>query len=156
VAAPRPTPCIHGHLHRLATNRGETCGLGGSRAAAAGEATLRVSNGPAELAELAVAGRRVRARVAATGPALLATSQPAIPGWRASLDGEPAEPVLVHGAFLGLVVPPGDHEVAFVYAPRSWTFGLVACAAGVVLGGLMLRPAGRDPSEGLLPSGRSG
>ena len=129
---------------------GEALGaLGGSRAEVARGAPVRVANGPAEVAELSAAGRRVRARVEAVGPALLATSQPAIPGWRASLDGEPAEPVLVHGAFLGVVVPPGDHEVELLYAPRSWTFGLVACAVGVVLGALMLRR--REPQGSGVP-----
>ena len=120
--------------------------------ASVGAAPVRVANGPATVAELAAGGRRVHARVSAAGPALLATSQPAIPGWRAALDGEPAEPVLVHGAFLGLVVPPGEHEVDFVYAPRSWTFGLVACAVGMALGGIMLRtPRPRRPHADRAP-----
>jgi hypothetical protein len=90
-------------------------------------------NGGADVEELTVEGRRLTARVAAQAPALLATSQPALPGWRLTLDGEEAPAVRVNGAFLGLVVPAGAHAVEMVYAPRAWPVGLAMLAVGVLL-----------------------
>lgn len=95
-------------------------------------------SGPAELAGLVVEPRRLRARVTAQAPALVATSQPAIPGWRLYVDGRPALELRVNGAFLGVVVDAGEHAVEMVYAPRSWTWGLALAAAGAVLAGLLL------------------
>ncbi|MCB1058503.1 MAG: YfhO family protein, partial [Acidobacteria bacterium] len=96
-------------------------------------------NGEAAVTEVTVRGRRLAARVVASAPALIATSQPAIPGWRARVDGEPAALVETDGAFLGLLVGPGDHRVEVVYAPASWRWGLVACALGVLVAAFLLR-----------------
>jgi hypothetical protein len=100
-------------------------------------------SGPATLDALAVAPRRLRARVTAEAPALLATSQPAIPGWRLTLDGAVVPPLRVNGAFLGTVVPAGTHEVEMVYAPRSWRWGLVLFAAGLAAAVLLVVARGR-------------
>jgi hypothetical protein len=94
-------------------------------------------SGPAELADLVVEPRRLRARVTAEAPALVATSQPAIPGWRIYVDGGRALELRVNGAFLGVVVDAGEHAVEMVYAPRSWTWGWVLFAAGAVLAVLL-------------------
>ncbi len=93
---------------------------------------------PARVEELAVAARRITALVTAQGDALVATSQPAIPGWRVMLDGEEVESLAVNGAFLGLVVPEGPHRVEMVYAPRSWTLGWLLAAGGLLAGGGLL------------------
>ncbi|HMB53271.1 MAG TPA: YfhO family protein [Thermoanaerobaculia bacterium] len=98
-----------------------------------GEGRLR-DNGTAEVRELVVDGRRVTATVEAAGAAFLATSQPAIPGWRVLLDGEEEPNVMrVNGAFLGLVVPEGTHRVELVYAPASWRWGWLLFALGALL-----------------------
>ncbi|HUF78469.1 MAG TPA: YfhO family protein, partial [Thermoanaerobaculia bacterium] len=57
-------------------------------------------------------------------------------GWRAAIDGKPAEPVTVNSAFLGLRVPPGVHRVELDYRPRGWVWGLGlfwAAVAGMAL-----------------------
>ena len=110
-----------------------------------GEGRLR-DNGAARVSELAVDGRRVGVTVEAEESAFLATSQPAIPGWRVTLDGAEPTVMRVNGAFLGLVVPQGTHRVEMVYAPASWRWGWVAFAVGLVAAaGLVLtgRTAGR-------------
>lgn len=94
-----------------------------------------LTNPAAEIAELVVAGRRIAARVAAQGPTIVASSQPAIPGWRVEVDGRPVEPLSIHGAFLGVAVPAGEHRVEMVYAPASWRVGLGLAVLGVVIGG---------------------
>ncbi len=99
----------------------------------------RYPNGALEISGLKVAPRRLEARVAAGGLALVATSQPAIPGWRLWVDGKEREPVRVNGAFLGALVQPGRHEVAFRYAPKSWRLGWILFGVGVFGAGLILR-----------------
>ncbi|HEX2644112.1 MAG TPA: YfhO family protein, partial [Thermoanaerobaculia bacterium] len=60
---------------------------------------------------------------------LLATSVPALPGWRVRSGGRDLPLVTVNGAYLGVRVPAGTREVELRFMPR----GLVA---GAVLGGL--------------------
>lgn len=45
----------------------------------------------------------------------------AYPGWRATVDGEPAPILRADGLFRALILGPGEHIVAFEYTPR---FGL--------------------------------
>lgn len=97
-----------------------------------------VANPAARIEELDVAGRRIRARVVAPGPTLVASSQPAIPGWRVEVDGRRVEPLSIHGAFLGVAVPAGDHRVEMLYAPVSWRVGLGLAGLGLVLAGVMV------------------
>lgn len=110
---------------------------------AAGGAAVRRPNGRAEVLDLEVGRGRVRAVVEAVEPALVASGQPAIPGWRLAVGGEPAEPVIVDGAFLGLEVPAGRHAVELVYAPASWRLGLWCAGAGAVLAAALLAGAWR-------------
>lgn len=108
---------------------------------AVGRAGRRLPSGPAELVDLVVEPRRITAEVVAEARALVATSQPAIPGWRLTVDGEPETAMWVNGAFLGAVVEEGRHRVELVYAPRSWSWGLGLFAGGLVLSlGLLLLP----------------
>lgn len=78
--------------------------------------------------------------------ALVASSVTAVRGWRASVDGEPAEPVTVNGAFLGVRVPPGVHGVELVYSPAGWRRGWALCggalAALLVAGAVRFRRRG--------------
>lgn len=90
------------------------------------------SNPRARIRDLKVARRRITARVEAAEPAVVVSSQPAIPGWRLALDGEPIRPLRVNGAFLGARVPAGEHRLELRYAPGSWRLGLVLAALGLV------------------------
>lgn len=72
---------------------------------------------------------RVVLEVPGEGERLLATSVPALPGWRARSGGQDLPLVTVNGAYLGARVPAGAGEVELRFVPR----GLVA---GAILGGL--------------------
>jgi hypothetical protein len=64
-------------------------------------------------------------------PRLLATSQPWPEGWHASIEGVPAETVVVNGAFLGVVLPAGTDRLSLRFRPPGLLpgAGLAALAA---------------------------
>ena len=72
--------------------------------------------------------------------ALLLYSEAWMPGWRATIDGEPAAVMRVDGALLGVVVPAGASRVVFDYLPLGWKIGwpisLVAVMGLLVWGGV--------------------
>jgi hypothetical protein len=78
---------------------------------------------------------RITARTSARSRQLLIIGERFDAGWTLSNDGYPASPILVNGDFLGALVEPGDHEVAFRFAPKSFRIGAVCSVAG---GGLIL------------------
>jgi hypothetical protein len=106
----------------------------------------RHRNGEARLLALSVAPGRIAIEVEAETAALVATSQPAIPGWRVFRDGEELEPLRVNGAFLGALAPPGRSRVEMVYRPASWRWGWVLFALGGT-GCLVAACGSRRPRE---------
>jgi hypothetical protein len=42
------------------------------------------------------------------------------PNWRATVDGEPADAVMLMPSYVGVKVAPGTHLVRFEYGPRFW------------------------------------
>ena len=68
--------------------------------------------------------------------AVLVTSERYDPGWKVEIDGVPAEVRRVNFGFRGVIVPPGAHEVRFVYRPivARIGFGLSAFSLVALLG----------------------
>ena len=69
------------------------------------------------------------------------------PGWKVTLDGEPADLHRVDYLLRGTTLPPGRHRVEFRYEPLSWRVGwivslvaLLVTVAVVVLGVRARRP----------------
>jgi uncharacterized membrane protein YfhO len=56
------------------------------------------------------------------------------PGWRARVDGDPAEVLRADFAFRAVRVPAGRHAVELRYAPGSFRLGLAAAALAAGLG----------------------
>lgn len=75
----------------------------------------------------------ISARVDTDAPVLLVVSEAHYPGWSATVDGRDADIVLADGAFLGVVVPPGDHRVEFAFAPTHLTASVVLLGLGALL-----------------------
>jgi uncharacterized membrane protein YfhO len=69
----------------------------------------------------------------ANAPAFLVTSDVFYPGWRATIDGAPAELFQTDYAFRGLPVPAGTHAVRFEFSPRSFYQGVFISAASLLL-----------------------
>jgi hypothetical protein len=88
-----------------------------------------------ELRERGPGTWRLATRVADDAPAFLVLSQSDVPGWRATIDAQPAPIYRANGLVQGIVVPPGEHEVAVEYRPPSVAYGaaISLAAAGVIL-----------------------
>ena len=76
-----------------------------------------------------------RAEIISDGPGLLVLSELAYPGWRAWIDGELTDVVVVEDLFRAVELGPGQHQVVFAYRPRSlfWGLGLLLIALFFVL-----------------------
>ena len=69
----------------------------------------------------------------AGAPTYLVLSEIWYPGWRATVNGAPAEVVRVNGGLRAVAVPTGAATVEVWFAPNSWRYGLGAFVGGVVL-----------------------
>jgi len=54
------------------------------------------------------------------------------PGWKAEIDGRPADIVEVFGVVMGIVVGPGSHELTLVYRPRLFLAGALISLTSLV------------------------
>jgi hypothetical protein len=76
--------------------------------------------------------QRVTIETSSSGARLLVLSEVYFPGWTATVDGEPAPIHRANFAFRAVSLPEGKHIVEFRYRPRSFTYGLLASAVGVI------------------------
>ena len=89
-------------------------------------------------------------------PGLLVLTDTYLPGWRASVGGQPTPLYIANHAFRAVMVPAGTHSVTFTYAPASlrWGVGISGAALVVlVVGALWARrlPPREFAREELLP-----
>jgi hypothetical protein len=84
---------------------------------------------------------RIEVETSAPAPSLLVLAENYYPGWRARLDGRPAEILRVNYGLRGVVVPAGAHEVVFIYRPASVLWGLAVSLLTAAL--LLLWSRGR-------------
>ncbi len=66
-------------------------------------------------------------------PSLLLLTDAYYPGWQVAVDGRPAELIQADGLFRGVLLPSGEHEVTFSFAPRTFQLGFMMTAAGLIL-----------------------
>jgi hypothetical protein len=100
-------------------------------------------DGPAAAADAPVRGDAVRivldmesvVEIEATlaRPGLVVLADAYYPGWRATVDGAPAEIVATNHLFRGVVAPAGTHRLRLEYRPASFVAGAIASVAGWLL-----------------------
>jgi hypothetical protein len=73
-----------------------------------------------------------RVGVSGAEPSLVVVAEADFPGWEATVDGEAAPVLRADGAFLGVAVGPGDHEIELRYREPA------AAAAGRLVTGATL------------------
>ena len=76
---------------------------------------------------------QVTATVESTRGGRLVLTDLAYPGWSVRVDGEAVESVRVEGMYRGVDVPPGSHEVTWVYRPTSVIVGAVLSGVSLAL-----------------------
>ena len=67
------------------------------------------------------------------------------PGWRLTIDGQPARIIEAYGALRGVVVEQGVHTIDMIYRPLSNLGGAALSLTGLIaVGGIVLwsRPRG--------------
>jgi uncharacterized membrane protein YfhO len=70
-------------------------------------------------------------------PGVLVVSEAYFPGWQATIDGNLTPVFTVHGALLGLELPPGQHDVVLTYRPPVLMAGGLVTALALVLSGFL-------------------
>jgi uncharacterized membrane protein YfhO len=81
--------------------------------------------GPTGKAEIvAYEPERVRVRASLRRDGFLVLHDVHHPGWRVRVDGGDAELLRANYVFRAVRLPAGDHDVEFVFRPRSFTWSL--------------------------------
>ena len=76
----------------------------------------------------------ITVRYRAETPGLLVVADAYERGWRAAIDGAPAQVIRANGAFLAVAITgAGDHLVEFSYRPPSWGWSVAAAAVGLLI-----------------------
>ncbi|MGE5603276.1 MAG: YfhO family protein, partial [Nitrososphaerales archaeon] len=89
--------------------------------------------GPGEGVTMAsYTGEQQSYRVQAKAPGLLVVADAWYPGWRATVDGQPAEILRANLLYRAVALQPGEHEVVFEYEPRSWRAGVIVSLAALL------------------------
>ncbi|MCB9010003.1 MAG: YfhO family protein, partial [Ardenticatenaceae bacterium] len=76
---------------------------------------------------------QVVVQTSSSQPQALLLSDASYPGWQVLVDGKPAELLQADGLFRGVLLPAGEHEVVFQFAPQSFRLGLMITAVGLGL-----------------------
>jgi hypothetical protein len=76
-------------------------------------------------------GDEIVVRVRLTAPGWLVLSEVWHPGWRATVNGAPAEVLQANHSLRAIHAPAGESTVHLWFAPASWRWGLAAFATGL-------------------------
>lgn len=74
---------------------------------------------------------RVELSVTLDAPGIVVLSDVYYPGWKLTVDGEPAPIYRVNRMMRGAAVASGTHQLVYTYEPTSFRVGLLASAAGL-------------------------
>ncbi len=116
---------------------------------------------PGSVGEAFWSAEHIALDVAATRPALLVLNGSFFPGWKATVDGEPARILRTNALVRGVRVDPGRHRVEFSYRPASLYIGISVSVATILgaFGWAQLHALRRGPdgaNEGNLMRGGVG
>ena len=91
------------------------------------------SNGPGRVRVTHYGRGALTIRASMDAPGWVVISQAAWGGWRATVDGQRVPIRFANHAFLGVLVPGGEHTVRLTYLPRSFVIGAWVSGATLVL-----------------------
>lgn len=107
---------------------------------------------PGEAAITSYRPSRVEVRTSASGQQFLVLSDVYYPGWRAYVDGTPADIIVTNGIFRGVSVPAGQHTVEFRFEPARFRIGVIlslTCLGGLIVIWIVRRLSGRERASTL-------
>ncbi len=94
--------------------------------------------------KLSYAPNRASLKVSCPGRCYLVLSDLYLPGWQATIDGQPARIYRTDAVVRGIFVPAGTHQVEFRYHPRSVVLGLWSLMlTSVIVVVMVIGPTGR-------------
>jgi len=79
---------------------------------------------------------KVTVRAEAKQNCVLVLADAYYPGWKATIDGEPADIFPVYYVFRGLLLPAGEHTIEYVYDPWTFRAGLTISTMALLASGL--------------------
>jgi hypothetical protein len=94
---------------------------------------------------------RILARASLSQDGYLVITEAGGPGWRASVDGQPAELLRANGIFQAVWLPAGEHVVELMYDPPSLRLGLAVSGTSLLFILGLLRLAGPEIGRGYNP-----
>lgn len=77
-------------------------------------------------------GSEVLVKVNSQGPSMLILTDAFYPGWIAMIDGREATIARANSLFRAVEVPHGEHEITFMYKPRSLYWGLTGTLSSLL------------------------
>jgi uncharacterized membrane protein YfhO len=81
-----------------------------------------------------VGTNRVECTVEADSDKILCVAAPMINGWKAYIDGEETDIMLVNSMYMGISVPKGHHEIVFKYMTPGIQVGvIISCSALLII-----------------------
>ena len=113
-----------------------------------GQALDETPSSPATIGFEAYSPNEIRLRVNTPADAYLVLSEVWYPGWRATVDGEPAPVLRANYAFRAVRLEPGEHQVHMTYAPRSWRLGVAVSGLTLLILVALYPLVSRRPASG--------
>ena len=71
-------------------------------------------------------------------PALVVTNVQAFKGWEATVNGLPADALVVDGIFIGVAVDAGNHIIELRYQPAWWWPAVIVAISALVIAMVMV------------------
>jgi hypothetical protein len=119
-----------GHLRLALQNPGNDLRASAPMLTAAPKLEQCSGDEPVRITEMKAGRVRLEADVHCRGMLVLADT--AYPGWKATVDGQPAQILEPYGALRGVVLEPGTHRIEMVYRPASALLGAAMTATGLL------------------------
>lgn len=77
--------------------------------------------------------KKVNGSITMSEPSILSTTIPYTKGWKATVNGEKVETLIVNEGFIGLPLAAGNSEVTFTYQPPFLVLGAILSLVGIGL-----------------------